>query len=491
MAGQGTLVVATDYNTIQGKVQAVLGTGGTNPTTGVADSSFGYGQTLLSGSVSANSKITVSQWNNLRTDLVKARQHQTGITVGSRESTDPLFVAGQDLKIPTTTNKITETDRASFNQMADYIVSDRLLTVSTQVSKDVMSNLTYSTNWSDILSHTVSLTFSSIDQIRYFVNTGGYLEISASESITGTDDKNTSWKTIFTGIGTISIKSSSTTSTGSGVGSAIGLLNLTTSDQIVYQKTGPSYSPNQYRVYARKDSAGTTVTITIQFADLNSQPNIPWGTDEPIIGSITSTVNSVRASGTNVSILSPIVSSASIGGAPTNTAVPVITGSLLVASVLTCSTGTWTGPGTITYTYQWYRNTGAALGTGSTYTVQNGDNATSIYCAVTASNAYGSSTKTSILVGPINKIPTNTVAPVITGTATAGSTLTCSPGTWNGTGTITYSYEWRRNNGVLVRYGQTYVVQIIDKTYSLYCTVVASNTYGTATASSNSLGPVP
>jgi hypothetical protein len=39
--------------------------------------------------------------------------------------------------------------------------------------------------------------------------------------------------------------------------------------------------------------------------------------------------------------------------------------------------------------------------------------------------------------------PTNSVAPTITGTAQVASTLTAVNGTWAGTPTPTYSYEWR------------------------------------------------
>lgn len=41
---------------------------------------------------------------------------------------------------------------------------------------------------------------------------------------------------------------------------------------------------------------------------------------------------------------------------------PVVTGTEAIGETLTCSTGTWTGTLPITYTYQWYRVEGAAVG---------------------------------------------------------------------------------------------------------------------------------
>ena len=40
--------------------------------------------------------------------------------------------------------------------------------------------------------------------------------------------------------------------------------------------------------------------------------------------------------------------------------------------------------------------------------------------------------------------PANTVLPVISGSTTVGSTLTTTDGTWTGSPTPTYTYQWKR-----------------------------------------------
>lgn len=81
--------------------------------------------------------------------------------------------------------------------------------------------------------------------------------------------------------------------------------------------------------------------------------------------------------------------------APVNTAVPLIVGDGTVDSVLTCSTGTWTGAPTITYTKQWKRD-GVAIATTTTYTVVADDVGTTITCTVMATNALGTASATAV-----------------------------------------------------------------------------------------------
>lgn len=78
------------------------------------------------------------------------------------------------------------------------------------------------------------------------------------------------------------------------------------------------------------------------------------------------------------------------GTAPVNTVAPVISGGTSVGSILSCTTGTWTGNPTPTYTYQWYRGVNPIGGaTSSTYTLVAADVSNLIKCTVTATNTFG------------------------------------------------------------------------------------------------------
>lgn len=90
--------------------------------------------------------------------------------------------------------------------------------------------------------------------------------------------------------------------------------------------------------------------------------------------------------------------------------------------------------------------------------------------------------------------PTNVIAPVVTGsTVDVGSVLTTSLGSWIGTGTITYTYQWRRfgypyNIRELGYYNipgatsSTYSLKTTDVGMTLRCVVTGTSTYGTGSA---------
>lgn len=88
--------------------------------------------------------------------------------------------------------------------------------------------------------------------------------------------------------------------------------------------------------------------------------------------------------------------------------------------------------------------------------------------------------------------PVNTVGPVITGTATVGSTLSCSTGTWTGTPTPTYTYQWQKGTtNISGATSSTYLVDILNSGSTIRCVVTATNIAGSSSANSASTASVP
>jgi hypothetical protein len=83
--------------------------------------------------------------------------------------------------------------------------------------------------------------------------------------------------------------------------------------------------------------------------------------------------------------------------------------------------------------------------------------------------------------------PTSAAAPVLSGTAAVGQTLSCSQGSWAGNPT-SLSYSWLRGETVISgQAGSTYTVQAADQGQTISCVVTASNAAGAAAAKSNGL----
>jgi hypothetical protein len=299
MAGQGNLIVATDYNTIQAKIALILGTG---------SGDYGYCQQVSSSQVNnLNTKITVTQWNNLRTDLLLARQHQTGTDQSA------------NLALPTTSTTIKEADRSAYNTFADTITTNRLVTPpASQYSLTTVPAVIRTSPWSSTISYTLTLNFpgytsgstvvSAVNNARAYFNAGGLAKFSASFTSYTNDGSltvNQSWSTLLSNMGTISFAAHATTNTGSGTPQAKGFFDLTSTDQLFFTKLvdpayTPTYSPNQYDLYARFGSSNAQIIFTIRFS-YTAGGNVL----EAANGTLTSNAQLITPTGSNVSVAVP------------------------------------------------------------------------------------------------------------------------------------------------------------------------------------------
>jgi hypothetical protein len=177
--------------------------------------------------------------------------------------------------------------------------------------------------------------------------------------------------------------------------------------------------------------------------------------------------------------------------APANTVAPVASGSTTVGSTLTTTDGTWTGNPPPSFGYQW-RRAGVDIGgaIASTYVTQPADVGSVVTCRVTATNVVGSASADSNAITPVAIAPANTVAPVVSGSAPVGSTLTTTDGTWTGAPSPTFTYQWKRAGGNIGgATSVTYVTVTADAGQAITCTVTGTNVAGNASAGSNTLTP--
>jgi hypothetical protein len=84
--------------------------------------------------------------------------------------------------------------------------------------------------------------------------------------------------------------------------------------------------------------------------------------------------------------------------------------------------------------------------------------------------------------------PANTVVPAVTGTPSAGNTLSCSTGTWTGTPAPLYSYQWTRNGSAITgAITNAYLVPLGIVGSTLACVVKGRNPSGIVSKVSNTV----
>ena len=138
--------------------------------------------------------------------------------------------------------------------------------------------------------------------------------------------------------------------------------------------------------------------------------------------------------------------------APTNSVLPVITGTAAVGNTLKVSKGTWVGT-VESYSYQWRRCTSATdtatcvaitNANATSYVIVQADAAKYLRVSVTALDISGPTSVFTLPTAIVISKPVNTVAPRVTGSLTFGSALTTSTGTWSVPNGGLYIYKWLR-----------------------------------------------
>ncbi|MBA3842721.1 MAG: hypothetical protein H0X39_08890 [Actinobacteria bacterium] len=182
---------------------------------------------------------------------------------------------------------------------------------------------------------------------------------------------------------------------------------------------------------------------------------------------------------------------------------PSITGTLQRGKKLTGSAGAWSGSGTITYAYQWYRCDGNGAhcasihgATRSTYTEVAADVGKTIALTVRATDATGTTPGYSWFAGVVAAATATfavTTQPSLSGTPAVGQALKVSGGTFTTTPTsATYAWVRCNSNGrvcslIAGATTDTYTVTSADAGHALLALVTANGGTAKQTASTTAV----
>jgi hypothetical protein len=212
---------------------------------------------------------------------------------------------------------------------------------------------------------------------------------------------------------------------------------------------------------------GATITATVT---ANNAAGSTSATSDPTATVTKTTLNYTPVTSATNGVLYTGATPSTTGG--TAPYVYSNTGTLPAGTTLNTSTGVISGTPTTNAAYS-----GIVL----RVTDANGIAAASASFTITVSAAAGT-------------IPGNSGGanlPSIAGTAVAGRTLTASPGTWTGSPTPTFTYQWKRAGAnISGATNTTYVAQIADAGSTLTVTVTGTNTAGNSSATSSATATV-
>ena len=297
----GDTITAARYNAVQARIATILGKGAGNE---------GYGQSVTSSQVSANTTIEASHMSELYTDMRKCRIHQSG----SIPAEIATIAVGNTVEDSNATNK---KGLVQYEGLSLDIVNDRLNIAAGQASVEAGVESFTDTDWNGTIYHEVTITFqaynvtngdgtttniTATDHRRAFFNAGGEILFSASLASGGGSIYN-DWRNLLNAAGTI--RMSYTQTTNGSEGTLIGHADLTTSYQTIFTKTASSYSENDFTIQGKEDTNdGAVIRFRIFFND-DKGPNPNF--DEAVTPRTTSTVQVNRPSNTNsVDINKPV-----------------------------------------------------------------------------------------------------------------------------------------------------------------------------------------
>lgn len=271
----GSEILASDYVTIQNNAQSILGTG---------SASQGYGQAISSSDVFTGNQITKAQWDLLRYDIVNIRVHQDGVlpTIVTVNVGDPIgFGAGA----PNT----------NYRTLMETAIANRFNVASNQSAISAINTITYSSSWSTTAQATITATFSTANEARYFFNSGGKIRITTSRSGGTVSQQNNAWTNLLNSVGMQEF--------GAATNPFVNFYTLTNSYQIFYQSSATTpYSANNYRLEARcnvsdnSNGTATIVEIKVTLNDAYVDLGLPAPGDS-VTGTLTMVFEELKAVG--------------------------------------------------------------------------------------------------------------------------------------------------------------------------------------------------
>jgi len=294
MVSRNNTILAAQFNTLQNRVEQLLGNG---------FSDFGYGQPVASSLINPPTNfgeadadnITVQDINNLRNDLAKIYRHQNGsnLPIGEFTSND-IIGADQSATGVTVTDDPSDPDGFFYtyensnplkgiNDIISFVSTaeaDRFIIATGQFALQTAFIDQRNTNWNDVISSEFTISFENEDSRRHFFNSGGEIrfegtvEIATSEGDSLSRDQG--WQDMLQNVGVVRfgynsvLQESGASSNGvtfpDGI---IGNYDLTSDYKVVFRKNANSgdYSESFWQIEAKENFSPNEIQFKVTLRD--------------------------------------------------------------------------------------------------------------------------------------------------------------------------------------------------------------------------------
>lgn len=299
-----TSIKAADFNSLQSRINQVLGTGTNN---------FGYGQSVSSFQVVAitdpsvpnGDSVTAEQVNNALNDLNIIHTHQTGFSLNLSQFNVGDVVgadaSGTDITIDIEGNRsiVNEDTDKGFNDLLDIIENlenNRFNIAGNQSDEQNVINDERIRDWNDEIDSEFTVTFSNANERRHFFNAGGEIRFSGSVDLSTSSgvslSRDQGWKDMIENVSVIRFTHDSTIETGGAAGVSfpagfIGNYDLTSQYQVIFRKDANSgtYSDSFWTIQAKEIDA-QTISFKIVLIDNGPESNPDAGDPDGVAGGI-------------------------------------------------------------------------------------------------------------------------------------------------------------------------------------------------------------
>ena len=298
MAAVGNIITASEYNSVVNNLNEFFADNylTNTPTSSKTQNSKGWGQ-FPANTVAIGDTITAASINELinRSNL---SVQQTG--------------AGSSIATVNTGNNILASTVNSLESNNTNILASCNVSVDSTITSSGADGTKARSTWSSDVSVTVTASFASFAEARYFFNSGGQLRYSFSNN--GSTNDATAWQDLFDGsdMGTLIFSINDIAQTGTRAGnvtSGSGFYELTTTATKLYDinvDISP-YGNSKLSLYGSINTSGNTITLRF---DLHND-GAGWGGSPDTVNGTTTiyldnkSADSKSQNGVNFSITKP------------------------------------------------------------------------------------------------------------------------------------------------------------------------------------------